>query len=385
MIKKLFILIFAVLTTASFAMPVWAMPNFLAGDENHPVTIGTDLNDDTYIGANAALVNANIDGDLLIGANTAQVNGKIGGDLWIGAGAVTLSNRVEGDVRIGAGDVTINTTVDDDVIVGAGNLMLGDKAIIKGDLIVGTGTALVNGKIYGNIRLAGGEITLNAIVNGNVEIKTDNDITILSGTKIGGELSYWGPKENPGFVKYAKTVTYHPVAKRSSAPMLGAFMWMVPVLGMGFLLWKLASALLLGAVLIWLMPKLLPRIVALIKKDYWKAFWQGLVFTIGVPVLMLVLVMTLIGAHLSLLIGLLYVLVMIFGFASTAMLIGSWVIKKPEKTLGRQLGAFMAGSVLLGLIAIVPVVGWLACFILMMIGIGGFWQDRYNMFKVGKY
>ena len=67
------------------------------------------------------------------------------------------------------------------------------------------------------------------------------------------------------------------------------------------------------------------------------------------------------------------------------MLIGSWVIKKSEKTLGRQLGAFMAGSILLGLIAIVPVVGWLIFFILMMIGIGGFWRDRYVMFKTGKY
>lgn len=383
--KKLFILIFAVFTTASLALPVWAAPVFMAGDKNHPVTVDNSIVDDAYIGADSAIVNANVDGDLIIGANTAQINGKVNGDLWIGAGTVTVNNRVVGDIRIGAGETTLNSTVDDDVIVGTGKLIVGEKALIKGDLIVGGGNVEVNGKVLGDAKIAGGGVTLKAVINGNVEIKTDNYVTILPGTKIGGELSYWAPKENADFVKYAKTVVYHPRVKRSSAPMLGAFMWMVPAISIGLLLWKLIGILLLGAVLIWLMPKLLPRVVGLIQKDYLKAFWQGLVFAIGVPILMLVLAVTLIGIQLTIMISLIYGLVMILGFASAAMLLGSRLVKKSDKTIGRQLGAFVAGSVLLGLIGIMPLIGWLVCFVLMMIGVGGFWQDRYKMFKTGKY
>jgi carbonic anhydrase/acetyltransferase-like protein (isoleucine patch superfamily) len=268
MMKKLFVIIFAVLTTVGLALPVWAAPTFMAGDEGHPVTVDAAIDDDAYIGANTAIINADINGDLLIGANTAQINSKVNGDLWVGANTVTINNRVVGDVRIGAGEVIINSTVDDDVIVGTGNLVVGDKAVIRGDLIVGSGNAVVNGRVYGGARIFGGSVTLNAVIGGSVEVKADESLTILPGTKIGGELSYWAPKENLDFVKYAKTVTYHPtVTKRSSLPMLGAFMWMIPAISISFLLWNLLCVLLMGAVLIWLMPKLLPRVAVLIKKD----------------------------------------------------------------------------------------------------------------------
>ena len=375
----------AVFTTAGLALPVWAAPNFMAGEKDQTVTVNAQLSDDTYIGASAAIVNADIDGDLIIGANTAQLNGKVGGDLWVGAGTVTVNDRITGDVRAGAGEVAINTTVDDDVIVGTGKLTMSDQAVIRGDLIVGSGHATVNGRVYGDVRIAGGAVTIKANIGGNVEVKTDNSLTILPGTKIGGELSYWAPQENPEFTQYAKKVTYHSISKRSSAPLLGAMMWMIPAVSISFLLWKLICVLLLGAVLIYLMPKLLPRVAVLIKKDYWQAFWQGLIFIIGVPILMLILAMTLIGIHLTLAIGLIYGLVMIGGYASVAMLIGSWLIKKSDKTPGRQLGTFIAGSILFGLVGIIPVIGWLVCFILMVIGVGGFWRDRYKMFRSGKY
>ncbi|MBN2585172.1 hypothetical protein JXA59_00790 [Patescibacteria group bacterium] len=387
MIKKIFILMFVALTTVGLANPAWAAPNFMASDTGQPITIRAALTDDTYIGANTAMVDAAIDGDLLIGANTAQINGQVEGDLWVGANTVWVNNRVAGDVRIGAGEVVINTTVDDDVIVGARTLTTSEKAVIRGDLIIGAATAMVGGKIYGNARIAGGAVTLNASIDGDVEIKTDNYISILPGTKIGGELSYWAPKENPEFAKYAKTVTYHPQKTTHTPlpPMLGVMLWMIPALGAGFLLWKLVSILLMGAVIIWLMPKLLPRITVAIKKDYWKAFWQGLVVALGIPVLMLVLTITLIGIHLTIAVGLVYGLLLMFGYFAAAILIGSWLVRKFDKTIGRQLGALIVGAILFGLVGIVPLIGWLVCLILMMIGIGGFWQDRYKIIKTGKY
>jgi cytoskeletal protein CcmA (bactofilin family) len=376
---------FAVLTTAGLALPVWAAPNFMAGDRNHPVTINNPLGDDTYIGADTAMVSSDINGDLIIGANTAQINGRIAGDLWVGAGTVTVNNRVAGDVRIGAGEAVINGVVDDDVIVGSGKLTIGEKAIIKGDLVVGSGSVVVYGKIYGNARIAGGAVTLKANINGDVMVKTDNHLTILPGTKIGGELSYWAPTENPDFSKFALAVKYHPAARRSRAPMISAFMWMVPAVTLGLLLWKFVCLFLLGTILIWLMPKLLPRVVAVIKKDYWKVFWQGLIFIIGAPALLLVLALTIVGLPLAFVGGLLYILALLIGGIAAAALVGSWLIKKSDKTVRRQLGALAAGLVVLELLVIIPLVGCLAIWVLMVIGVGGLWQDRYKMFKAGKY
>jgi len=385
MMKKLFMLMFAVLTTVGLALPVWAAPNFIAGDNEQAVTINAPLGDDTYVGASTAIVNSGIDGDLIIGANDAQINSQVEGDLWAGANSIVINNRIVGDARIGAGKVVINSTVDDDVIVGTADLTIGEKGVIKGDLIAGSAHVVVNGKILGNAKIAGGEVTLNSVIGGNVEIKTDNKVLIMPGTKIGGELSYWAPQENPDFIKYAKKVVYHSKAKRSSVPMMDAFMWMIPAVGIGFLLWKLICLALLGAVIIWLMPKLLSRVIVLIKHNYWTAFWQGLVFTIGVPVLMFVLAVTIIGAPLSILLGLAYGLMMIFGYVSAVTLVGSWLIKKADKTWTRQLLAFVVGAIVYAIIAVIPVIGCLVVFVLMMMGIGGFWQDRYKMFRAGKY
>jgi len=385
MMKKILILMFAVLTTAGLALPVWAAPNFIAGDKGQPVTVNSPLGDDTYIGATTAVINSDIDGDLIIGANTAQIDGRIAGDLWVGASTVMVNNRVAGDVRIGAGDVVINSVVDDDVIAGTGKLTIGEKAIIKGDLIVGSGSVVVYGRIYGNARIAGGAVTLKANIGGDVTVKTDNYLTILPGTKIGGELSYWAPTENPDFSKFASAVRYHPVTRRSRTPMVGAFMWMVPAITFGLLLWKFVCIFLLGALLIWLMPKLLPRVVAVIRKDYWKVFWQGLIFIIGVPALLVVLSLTVIGLPLAFVGGLLYVLVLLVGGIAAAALVGSWLIKKSDKTVGRQLGALAIGLVVLELLVIIPLVGWLIIWVLMVIGVGGLWQDRLKMLKAGKY
>lgn len=382
MYKTLLVSLVVVLTIG--IAPALAAPHFISSDAGI-INITSPLGDDTYIGGGQVTVDRNIDGDLFIGGGNVEVKGNVAGDLFVGAGTVMVTGNIGDDLRVGGGQVRISGTVGDDVLVGAGFLVIGKDAIIRGDLITGSGNFSLDGEVKGNVKASFGEGVINGTIGGDASLRYRDDLTFGSQAIITGKLTYRAPQENPDFGRMASSVEYHKWAQQINLPALGALAFLMPVLTFSALAWKYLGMLVLGGLLIWLLPKYMPRVAQSIKKNYWTALWQGFLVFIIVPILAIIAAITLIGLPVSFVLGLSYVVAMIIAGIIASLVIGSYFVKADEKSKPRQFGALAVGAIIYVLLGIVPFVGGFIKLVFLLFGLGGIWQDCYALIKSGKY
>lgn len=77
----------------------------------------------------------------------------------------------------------------------AENLISGKDASIGRDLTIGTGNAIIDGTVKGNINGRGGNVELTGTTKGNVTLDLDNDFKLSPGAKIEGNLEYRSQKQ----------------------------------------------------------------------------------------------------------------------------------------------------------------------------------------------
>ncbi|MFH0905166.1 MAG: hypothetical protein V1826_00380 [bacterium] len=384
MYKKIAVLVAALFVVGGGVVPVFASPQFLA-TENGTVTINSPVGDDTYVAGGTIIVGSDVKGDLFIGGGTIEVKGNVAGDLFIGGGTVTVMGNVGDDIRIGGGQITITGAVGDDVMVGGGSVVIADTANVKGDLMIGAGSFSLYGRVAGDLKVSGDTIRIRGTVAGNAEIRSGDELVFTDNAKIDGKLDYWAKVEDPELAKHAGSVEFHKLTagtQRTTAAFgLGALLSLQAI---GSAIWQYLAILILGGLLIWLTPKLLPRITHDLKKKIWARLGQGFVVLVVAPVLALLLLPTVIGIPLSGALMLLYALMLMITNVVAAIGIGAYMVKV-EKSQGQQFKALVLGGLIYLVLGIIPVVGWFIKFAVFLIAVGGVWNDRYEAIKAGRY
>jgi hypothetical protein len=122
-----------------------------------------------------------------------------------------------------------------------------------------------------------------------------------------------------------------------------------------------------------LFPELSQRAQARLAKAPGTSLALGAAVFVVVPILMLVLLITIIGAPLALALLAAYGLVLLAGYLVVAGMLGDRLLQATTRTAptrAQHLLALAAAVVLLGLLAVVPVVGWLLTLVALMAGTG---------------
>ena len=132
---------------------------------------------------------------------------------------------------------------------------------------------------------------------------------------------------------------------------------------------------LVAAAAVWalLFPGLAERAQARLARAPGASLVLGAAVLFVVPILMLVLLLTIIGAPLAFALLAAYGLVLLAGYLVVAGMLGDrllHVTAKAAPTRAQHLLALAAAVVLLGLLAAVPVVGWLLTLLALMAGTG---------------
>lgn len=115
------------------------------------ITVDASVGGDLTTCGGTVTVNGAVGGNLLACGGQLVVNGGVKGDVTAAGGQISVSGPVGGDVRVGAGTLVVSGPVGEDVVVGAGELEVQQGATIGGDLVFGTGSANVAGAVTGNI------------------------------------------------------------------------------------------------------------------------------------------------------------------------------------------------------------------------------------------
>jgi len=310
------------------------------------VPAGETVRGDLYASAGTVRVDGRVEGDLVATGGEVTVSGTVTGDVLAAAGTTTISGQVDGDVRVGAGQARVEGRVGEDLLVGAGQATVAPGAEVGGDLIFGTGQMRMDGAVAGSALGATGSYTRSGSVAGSERVSVRQ------------------PEEQP------------PTLAERALDRLRRYL----------------SILVVGALLLWLAPRMLQGAAESVRRRPLASFGTGILAVVGVVVVLLVLVLVtvLVAVVLGLLglgsltgatafggtlaagiIAFLFFLAVAFG-AQTAvgLALGRLLFGEDARSFVRGFGGLALGVLVVVLLSAIPVVGgWLEA-LLVLLGLG---------------
>lgn len=285
-----------------------------------------------------------LDDDLTAFAGTVVVRGTVNGDATAFAGNVFVEGEVNGDLTAFGGNVRINGTVTGDVDSAGGNIVVAEGARVGGQLEGAAGNVLIEGEIGDDVRVGAGTITLgpSAVVGG--DFVYDGDLDRAEGARVAGEIR----QESGVGIDLGLT-----------GPLVPNWVGWV----YGFL-----ANLVLGAVALLVFPRFSAGIADRATADPLRSGGVGLLLFVGIPALLAVLFVSLIGIPLGLLSMLAYGFLLWLGYVYGAFAVGTWVLGVADAG-GRWL-ALVVGLLLAAIVGFVPILGGILQFLVLLLGLG---------------
>jgi cytoskeletal protein CcmA (bactofilin family) len=311
------------------------------------IAAGETVPGDLYASAGTVRVDGRVDGDLVASGGQVTVAGTVTGDVLAAAGSTTISGEVGGDVRVATGQARVQGRVGEDLVIAAGQATVASGAQIGGDLIFGAGRVTMDGAVAGSVLGSTGNYTRGGSVGGSERVSVQE------------------PEER-------REPT---LADR----LLGG-------------LRRYVSLLVVGALLLWLLPRMLRGAAEAARGRSLVSLGVGVLGFIGVIVgLVLVILATVLVAVVLGLLGLgsltgvtvfggilvaaiivfLFVLAVAFAAQATVGLaLGRLLIRSDGRSFLGWFGALALGLLVVVVVTSIPVVGGFLNALVVLLGLG---------------
>lgn len=296
-------------------------------------------------------------------AYSLDIQGKAQHDLWLLAStSIRFDGRSSGDLRILAGSAILNGEARQNLLAYASGLQLTTNSVVHGQAALSGSTVICEGKVDGDAWILANSVTLGGEWGGNIRIQA-NEIHIVPGTQIAGNLLYTSPKTlvYDSSVAIAGTVTQ----KKNLLP--------EPSLQSRFALhgYFFLAALLVGMPFVGFFPLLAGGAVRTLRTSPWRVLMAGMVTVLFGPFLMAFAFVTIVGIPLALLLGAFYVSLVYLSHIVIALWLGHLLLRSPgPQTFARVLTALAAGLFLLYFAAALPGVASFVAMPVLLLGTG---------------
>lgn len=337
--------------------PLLAIPVPSTGET---VTQRGTVDDDYYAAGGTVDLNAIINGDAVVAGGELFIGHHIKGDATVAGGNVHLRGNIQDDVRTAGGDISVDASIGDDLIASGGRINVTAASTIGGETWLAGGDVLVAGTLNRDLVVAAGSIRISGIVHGDV-ILQGGEIQILEGAVIDGNLDYKSPYE----------ANIHSAAIISGDINYQQIEWQQPHRGTGIIF--VLTMIVASIVLFKLFPGFTLSSVDRISADPLKNLGAGLLVLFITPLLAALLMAIVLGLWVGLSIMALYMIALITGFLVACFFVGDWGAKRFNTELsssGRRLISVIIAIIALGLIKLVPLIGGLVVFVLLLAGLG---------------
>ena len=361
MIKALLIIFMLTFPLSGFAM--------LQSGET--VTQRAVVNDDLYAAGGTVDIDAVVSGDVVAAGGDLFIANQIKGDVNVAGGSVHIRGDVQDDVRSAGGEITVDATVADDLIAAGGKINVSAASTVGGDAWLAGGDVHVAGTINKNLLVAAGNVRLSGITRGDVIIE-GGEIQILEGAIIDGDLHYKSPNQAKihSTATIAGKVTYEQVEWDGDDRGEGLF-FVITMVVASVVLFKLFPGFTLSA-------------VARISADPLKSLGAGLLALIVIPVIAVLLISIILGIWVGLSLLALYFVALLLGFLVACFFVGdrgARLFNKEVDTSRRRLLFTSIAIIALGLIKLIPVIGGLLLFTLLLSGLGAVIMQLKDIFN----
>ncbi|WP_115863144.1 bactofilin family protein [Halorussus litoreus] len=285
-----------------------------------------------------------VDDDLTAFGGTVVVRGTVNGDLTAFAGNVIVEGEVNGDLEAFAGNVRINGTVTGDATAAGGNVYLARGGTVGGQLEAGAGNVVIAGEVGEDAQVGADTITVESSASVGGDLAYDGDLDLADGASVAGEVRQEddiGPNVGPVGPQLPNWVGW----------------------AYGFL-----ANLALGAVALLAFPRFSAGVADRVDGDPLRSAGVGLLLFVGIPILLVVLFISLVGIPLGLVGMLVYGLLLWLGYVYGAFALGSILLEIADAG-GRWL-ALLVGLLVVSMVGLVPILGGLVQFVVLLVGLG---------------
>ncbi len=368
--KRFSILILALfLCTATSASAYTA----LSGTD---ISLKNPVSDDVYVAGSEVNIDQPVSGDLTVFGGTVHVYEDVSGDVLVAGGRVVIHSNVGGDVRVAAGMVTISGNVKGDLIMAGSILDLSRTATVGGSVMVHGGMVTLEGNVSEHIDGTASIMKIKGWVTGNVHVSAHNYLSVGQGAKIRGNLSYFSknPIVLPEGVVTGKVERVAPYFATQQTLIYG-FLNTGMLLGM---LWNLLSLLLLGAIVLLFAPHEFMKLPDVMRKSFWRSLGVGFLGVTAGTAFVLMCAVTIIGMPLALILGFGFFTLWYLSQLVVGLFLGSLMLRSKQRSVRRTYGVLALGLLVASVIALIPLIGGVVIFILMLAAFGVMLRRKYE-------
>lgn len=380
MVKSLWkpsLLVLAVMAAVSAS----ALPAQAAETSNSEIVIireGEVVSDDLYVGAIRVVVEGRIDGDLIaFAAEDVVINGTVTGSVFAVTQRLSVSGTVEGPLRVVAGSISVSGTVGDDVVAVGLDSQLGPESTAGGEVLAWSWSLRSLGDI-GALRGSQRNLELGGSVDSDVDVSVGR-LRIVEPLSVGGDLGFRSENEAEGLDQ--ATVGGVVVDKAPLPPNIRARALILFAKFLVVLFLTVASL-----TVVWGWPVGTRAAIQAVRVAPVRSWGVGalVVFSplliLGVALLVVALApaaasfpLLAIFAPLTLAaIGVVGAVALVAGVPAVGWL-GSRLL--PRRSVH---AAVLAGSVITGLLWLLPVLAWLVPLVVLPLGLGA-WSQAWNV------
>ncbi len=375
------ILFLSVLFAVLAVIPVVAYGATFKIGQNYYLNSGEAINDNLYAaGADVNIAGATV-GDLFVAGANVIVSGPIGADLAAAGGTLNVSSSVSGDIRIAGANVIITSSAGGELLVAGGKVTLMPGSLIGKDIKIIGGSINYEGNAGGSVVIKGNKVYIDGAIGKDLSV-TAQEITLGSKALIGGKFDYYSQKEavmESGAIVRG-VVNFHKTEMPAKRPILAGIIFGIFTLA---LLVKTLMFITASLAALYLARTHVKSIVREASSNFWKEALRGFVLFVVAPVAIIICFITIIGITLGMIALFVYLALITITAVISVLLFAQLALKYIFKKENYELNWWVVilAVLALGLIALIPIVGWIFIFIIFLAALGSFANYVYKKLK----
>lgn len=352
------------------------------------VKVTETVTGDLYIGAGNIEVLAPVYGDLVAAGGKLYIEDSITADLMLFGGDISIRGFVGDDARLAGGKLVLRGHIRGDLFIGGGEVLLAPETVVAGNVYIAGGQVTLEGTVEGYVKLAGGLLTVRGTIGGIAEL-TGGELVLdgtfrqaaqLAGSTIildddaqfFGDVRYYAedPVDFSAHLRGGATATLD----ESLAELVNTGDWQNRLKAgmLGWMLYRVLAAALLILLLVWLLPRFWERVGLAVEEAPTRALGQGVLYFLGVPLLILVSFLIVIGIPVGIFLLGTYLFTITISHVIVAVAAAYWLQMRREhhwttvQTVLVSSGLFVALKVL----SWIPILGWIVSMLSVILAFG---------------
>lgn len=296
------------------------------------------LRDELWISAGTITLSGQALDDVFAAGGILDLRGAFHGDVWACGEQLIAAGHFNDHTRFMANTVQVSGTLDGSLAAIGKTVKLDSTATLAKNALCLGENLISEGTISGDLRMIGQKVTLGGKIDGKVTIAAQ-EIVVLPGTVIGGDLNYTAPQELvlfPSVTLQGKLnrVFENPPPVPLHKPLGSHFLFAV-------------AALCAGLVFSAVFFDYTARAVTLLKTARTTCFFTGLAALFLIPAVAVIMLFTVVGITLSLLLFLFYFTLLALSNVIVGFWLGTLLLHRKELLRNKRGSTLAAGLLVL--------------------------------------